>query len=121
MWSDRLSAGTRLELVEQLRGILPAPRPGAQSYANGLLDNRDVTAVAEALWPQPGFIWLDRPEKAWIAADPIARISTRDGQTVVCGPGGRLEVEARGFDLLEAAFEAWGGPARRDAVRLPGL
>jgi para-aminobenzoate synthetase component 1 len=110
MWSDRLSAGSRQELVERLRSILPAPRTGARTSAIELPDSPDVTAVASALWPQPGFLWLDRTEQAWIAADPIATISTRDGRSAVCGPGGRLEVEARGFDLLEAVFEAWGGP-----------
>jgi para-aminobenzoate synthetase component 1 len=111
MWSDRLSTESRQELVTRLRGILPAPRVGAQDYTIELPDTPDVVTVAADLWPQPGFVWLDRPENAWIAADPIARISTREGRTVICGPGGRLDVDARGFDLLEAAFEAWGGPA----------
>jgi para-aminobenzoate synthetase component 1 len=111
MWSDRPSTESREELVTRLRAILPAPRTGAQTHAIELPDSPDVVTVAEDLWPEPGFVWLDRPEQAWIAANPIARISARAGRTVVCGPGGRLDVDVRGFDLLEAAFEAWGGPA----------
>ena len=110
MWSDRPSTGSRQELIEGLRRILPAPSANARDYEIELPDHSDVVSVAEALWPRPGFLWLDRPGQAWIGADPIARISTRAGHSVVCGPGGRMEMEARGFDLLEAVFEAWGAP-----------
>ncbi|HUI76820.1 MAG TPA: anthranilate synthase component I family protein [Bryobacteraceae bacterium] len=111
MWSDRLSTGSRQELLRQLRSILPAPCAHATDQLIELPDGADAVSVAAHLWEQPGFLWLDRPGQAWIAADPIVRISTRAGQSVVCGPNGYLEVDARGFDLLEAAMEAWRGPA----------
>ena len=33
----------------------------------------------------------------------------RHGRASVTGPGGRIAFKAHGFDLLEAAFEAWRG------------
>jgi para-aminobenzoate synthetase component I len=110
MWSDRPSSESREELVQTLRSILPAPCEDARRHSVELTETTDAALVAEALWPQPGFVWLDRPELARISADPIARISTRASRSVVCGPGGRVEIHARGLDLLEAALEAWGGP-----------
>ena len=110
MWSDRPSTESRHDLVERLRAVLPAPRTDARTRTIELPDNPDAASVAAGLWPQPGFVWLDRPEQAWIAADPVVRITTRAGRTLVCGPGGRIELDARGFDILDAVFAAWRGP-----------
>ena len=111
MWSDRLSAGSRQELVVSF-----ACRPaGTANECTELYDraagSRDVIAVAAALWPQPGFIGLIGRRGPGSRQIRLRESLRGTGRTTVCGPGGRLDVEARGFDLLEAAFEAWGGPA----------
>jgi para-aminobenzoate synthetase component I len=111
MWADRPLACSRQELVQRLRGILPPPRHGAPNQRRPLPGDRDAAAVAETLWEQPGFIWLDRPGQALIASDPLARLIVRGGRASVHGPCGTLEAEIRGFDLLEAALDAWGGPS----------
>jgi para-aminobenzoate synthetase component 1 len=105
MWADRLSDASKCELVERLRSVLPAPRANSESLRSEL----SVSGVPEALWPEEGFIWLDRPGEAWLGADPIARLTVRKGMAIVRGPCGVVEVHARGFDLIEAALEAWRG------------
>lgn len=112
MWSDRLSPSCRRELAEQLRRALPAPRTKARHVTAALGSEREPAAVAEALWPEPDFVWFDRPGESRIFLDPIARLTVCGGRAVVSGPGGEVHAEARGFDLIEAALEAWG--------RIPG-
>lgn len=110
MWSDRLDAAALGRLVEQLRGILPAPRAGAQSITETLDWRRDAAEVAEGLRHERGFGWLDQP-RACLFANPLATLEVSDREATVQGPGGTVHVEAGGFDLLEAALAAWGGPA----------
>ncbi|MBV9742591.1 MAG: anthranilate synthase component I family protein [Acidobacteriia bacterium] len=90
MWSDRPSPAPRRELVDRLRKILP-------------------TGERDAVPATGDFVWLDRPGRGELAANPIARLSVAAGIATICGPCGRVQVEARGFDLIEAALEAWGG------------
>jgi para-aminobenzoate synthetase component I len=90
VWSDRPSLASRRELVASLRSVWP------------------LNKVYET--PASGdFVWLDRPEGGEVAQDPIVRLSVRAGLATICGPCGQVQVRARGFDLLEAALEAWSG------------
>ena len=109
MWSDRLSASSRQALVERLRGILPAPREGARLTSVKLHQAMDAAEWAGRLWHAEGFAWLDGPRWGRIFVDPVARLSARGGEATVSGPGGEIHLKAHGFDLLEAALEAWRG------------
>ncbi len=109
MWSDRLDAASRQTLIENLRRVLPAPRPAARAQTALLEWRRDPAEVAEALRRQPGFAWLDRPN-ARLFADPLVRIEVCGRRATVAGPGGTVAFEAGGLDLVEAALAAWGGP-----------
>ncbi len=109
MWSDHPTAACRRSLVERLRGVMAAPRLDAQSRTVPLPWDFDAIDVATALWPGRHFFWLDRPDAARLAADPIARLTVSGGTATIRGPNGKLSLRARGFDLLEAALEAWGG------------
>jgi len=111
MWSDRLEASARQALVERLWRVLPAPRAGACGAIIALKREVGVAEAAAALWHQPEFAWLDRPDAAWMGVDPLARLTVRSGKATVRGPGGTVRVKARGFDLVEAALAAWGGPS----------
>src|SRR5581483_4215344 len=108
MWSDRSSAGSRQELVERLRGVLPAARRGARTETAALGWQWDPVEVVGALWDRRGMAWLDQP-RTRVFAEPLVRLSVCDGKAVVEGPCGRAELPARGFDLVEAALSAWGG------------
>lgn len=109
MWSDRLARSSRQVLVDRLRWVLPAPRPDARSHAIGLPWDCGATDAAAALWPQRHFLWLDQPPAARIGVDPIARLTVSAGMATVQGPNRRIRIKAHGFDLLEAALEAWAG------------
>jgi para-aminobenzoate synthetase component 1 len=112
MWSDRLSAARRQEIVAELQKVLPAPRDGAVSRTMQLGAGADPVEVAGTLRSTPGFLWLDGAASAGrILVDPLVRISASDGHAEVTGPGGHIAMDIGGFDLLEAALEAWGGLA----------
>ncbi|MBA0087827.1 MAG: hypothetical protein HRJ53_22810, partial [Acidobacteria bacterium Pan2503] len=66
---------------------------------------------AAALWAQRHFLWLDQPPAARLAVDPVARLTVTDGMATIQGPNRKVSVEIRGFDLVEAALEPWGGPS----------
>ena len=108
MWSDRLSPERRRSLVDTLRQVLPPPRPSARSQSFELRGNPEPCAVAQALWTEPDFVWLDRPGQAQFAKQAIARLSLTNGTALVSGPHGELTIPANGFDLIGAALEAWG-------------
>jgi len=93
-----------------LRRILPAPRPDALTQTISLTWKQTPVEAASALERNPGFVWLDRPCDSNLFVDPIARLTVRRDGVVVRGPGGILRLPARGFDLIEAITEAWGGP-----------
>jgi para-aminobenzoate synthetase component I len=57
------------------------------------------------------------PDGGGCARNPIARLSVTAGVATLCGPCGHAELPAHGFDLIEAALEAWG---RRTKARLFG-
>jgi para-aminobenzoate synthetase component 1 len=114
MWSDRLAAKQRQQLAARLRAILPAPSPQARGaktpLRSGGKNEPSPLQVAEELREQPGFAWLDGGEEGHrLFARPRAVLTVRNGKAGVNGPGGRAAFPAKGFDLLEAAFEAWGG------------
>jgi para-aminobenzoate synthetase component 1 len=114
MWSDRLAAKQRQQLTARLRAILPAPSPQARGAKTPLRSGGKTgpspLQVAEELRAQPGFAWLDGGEEGHrLFARPRAVLTVRNSKAGVNGPGGRAAFPAKGFDLLEAAFAAWGG------------
>jgi para-aminobenzoate synthetase component I len=121
MWSDRLPEARRRRLAERLRSVLPAPSAHARGAVTPLRPSSPrgpatPEQVAEELRSDPGFAWL-AGELAGGAADrffsrPLAVLSVRKGRTTAAGPGGKVTFAAGGFAALEAAFAAWGGPAR---------
>lgn len=112
MWSSRPSQTHRMEIVERLRRILPAPSAHSSSGKAELLGTPAPAQVAELLRGKPGFTWLDGADAEHrLFAEPIAELTVRNGQATVAGPGGQSTFPARGFDLLEAAIECWGGPS----------
>lgn len=111
MWSDRLAPSSRQAFVEGLRHVLAAPRPDRPSYAASLSWDGEAIDGAAALWAQRHFLWLDQPPTARLAVDPVARLTVTDGMATIQGPNRKVSVETRGFDLVEAALEAWGGPS----------
>lgn len=114
MWSDRLSPQKRQGLASRLRAILPAPSPAARDAKTPLRSGGETgpspLQLAEELREQPGFAWLDGGDEGHrLFARPRAVLQVRNGRANVFGPGGRAAFPADGFDLLEAAFAAWGG------------
>jgi para-aminobenzoate synthetase component 1 len=92
MWSDRLTEAKRRRLVERLRKLLPPPAPGSRRSKTPLRVTASPEQVAERLRSEPGFAWLDGGAgEHRLYASPLAMLPTG------------------GFDLLEAAFAAWGG------------
>jgi para-aminobenzoate synthetase component 1 len=125
MWSDRLSAAKRRRLTARLHAVLPAPDPHGRGAVTplrlqGARGTATVEQMAEELRDEPGFAWLDGgpagSHRFFIR--PLATLSVRSGRATVIGPIrpirpiGRMTFSAGGFDLLEAAFAAWGGPSR---------
>lgn len=110
MWSDRLPPESRQALVDRLHEILPAPRRNFRSEAIALGWRQDPAEVAEAFWENGDLVWLDQP-RSRLCADPLVRIWICDRSATLQGPGGTLQLQTSGFDLLEAAGAAWGGPA----------
>jgi para-aminobenzoate synthetase component 1 len=125
MWSDRLPEVKRHRMAQRLRSVLPAPAPGARGALTPL---RPVYSrpgggaptpeqMAEELRSEPGFVWLDGWRDGGACGHrfftrPLAVLTVRGGRSTVTGPGGRATFKSGGFDLLEAVFEAWGGPSR---------
>jgi para-aminobenzoate synthetase component 1 len=112
MWSDRPSEKRRERLAGRLRAILPPSRPGSRGSKTplriaGPKGPPTPEQVAEELRGEPGFSWLDGGEHR-LYARPLATLAVRDGRASVNGPGGRATFAASGFDLLDAAFAAWG-------------
>jgi len=65
--------------------------------------------VALALRELPGFAWLDGAETGHrLCRQPLAVLTVRNGRASISGPGGSARFAAGGFDLLEAAYTAWG-------------
>ncbi len=125
MWHDRLPAARRRRLVERLHAALPPPSPAARGAVTPLRLPRGAPPgpeqVAEVLRQRPGFSWLDGGRHGHLLfAEPLAVLSMRRGRATVTGPGGRVAVSAGGLALLEAAFAAWGGPARAALVGFLG-
>jgi len=117
MWSDRLPEVKRRRMARRLQSVLPAPAPGARGAVTPLRTGpaKEPTPeqVAEELRSEPGFVWLDGwPDGHRFFTRPLAVLTVRGGRSVVEGPGGRATFRCGGFDLLEAVFEAWGGPSR---------
>ncbi|HWN44601.1 MAG TPA: anthranilate synthase component I family protein [Thermoanaerobaculia bacterium] len=115
MWSDRLPERRRRQLAERLRSVLPAPAAGSRGSRTPLRPGRSGSlptpeAVAAELRGQ--LAWLDGgPGAHRLYARPLATLTVRKGRAKVEGPDGEVSFRAGGFDLLEAAFAAWGGTA----------
>lgn len=125
MWHDRLPAARRRRLVGRLHAALPAPSPTARGAVTPLRVPRGAPPrpeqVAEVLRHRPGFCWLDGgPQGHLLYAEPLAVLTARGGRATVSGPGGKISASVGGFALLEAAFAAWGGPARALLVGVLG-
>ena len=113
MWSDRPSEKRRERLAGRLRAILPSPDPGSRGSKTPLRvpGPKPPTPwqVAGELRERAGFAWLDGGESEHrLYAQPLATLSVRDGKASMSGPGGSIRFAAGGFELLEAAFAAWG-------------
>lgn len=115
MWSDRPSEKRRERLAGRLRAILPAPHPGSRGSktplrVSGPKGPPTPEQVAEELCGEPGFSWLDGSDGDHrLHVRPLVTLAVRNGRAAVSGPGGRAAFAASGFDLLDAAFAAWGG------------
>jgi para-aminobenzoate synthetase component I len=114
MWSDRPPEKRRQRLAERLRSILPPPSPRARGsktpLRSGGKSEPSPLQVAEEMREQPGFAWLDGGEEGHrLYARPRAVLSVRNGRASVYGPAGRASFKAGGFEVLDAAFVAWGG------------
>jgi len=119
MWSDRLSEAKKRRLTERLHAILPAPDPHGRGAVTplrlpGSRSTATVEQMAEELRHEPGFAWLDGGPAGShrFFVRPLVTLTVRNGRATVNGSIGRIAFAAGGFDLLEAAFAAWGGPAR---------
>ena len=123
MWSDRLPEAERARLAARLRAILPAPRARCRASKTPLR-----TPEGEAARPRAGGggaagragVRLARrrlrpsPHAGHrLYARPLATLAVRQGRATVNGPGGGATFAACGFDLLAAAFDAWGERAPR--------
>jgi len=113
LWSDRPSEKRRERLAGRLRAILPSPDPGSRGSKTPLRvpGPKPPTPwqVAGELRERAGFAWLDGGESEHrLYAQPLATLSVRDGKASMSGPGGSIRFAAGGFELLEAAFAAWG-------------
>ncbi|HEY2293315.1 MAG TPA: chorismate-binding protein [Thermoanaerobaculia bacterium] len=115
MWSDRPSGKRRERLVHRLQALLPPPRPGSRGSKTplrvpGPKGPPGPEQVAEELREQPGFSWLDGAASGHrLGSRPLATLAVRNGRATVSGPQGRATFAASGFDLLDAAFDVWGG------------
>ena len=134
MWSERASQSEHESLVARLRRILPAPDPDTHASTwEWALKVAPDSFAGEKIAPtpeqvatnlqEPGFSWLNGANGPRLFSRPIATISyTRaltpgeKGTARVSGPGGSAEFETCGFDLLEAALEAWKGPESAELV-----
>jgi para-aminobenzoate synthetase component 1 len=117
MWSDRLPEAERERLAERLRAVLPAPQARWRASKTPLRTVKTKPPgpeqVADELRGEPGFAWLDGGSAGQagghrLYARPLATLAVQQGRATVSGPGGCASFAARGFDLLAAAFEAWG-------------
>jgi para-aminobenzoate synthetase component 1 len=117
MWSDRLTDKRRERLAGRLRAILPPPHPESRGSKtplriSGPKGPPGPEQVAEELRGEPGFTWLDSGNRGdgghRLYVRPLATLAVRDGRATASGPGGRAAFTASGFDLLDAAFAAWG-------------
>jgi para-aminobenzoate synthetase component I len=114
MWSDRLPEKHRQRLADRLRSILPGPSPRARGAKTPLRSGGKTEPsplqVAEELRQQPGFAWLDGGvEGHRLFARPRVVLSVRNGRASVAGLNGKASFKAGGFEVLDAAFAAWGG------------
>jgi para-aminobenzoate synthetase component 1 len=114
MWSDKRPSHLRDRLAERLRSVLPIPlppRPAADTPARVLSFPGDPgpERVVQALRGQPGLIWLDGGATGHrIYARPIVTLAARGGRATVSSAAASARFAAPAFDLLTAAFEAWG-------------
>lgn len=116
MWSDRLPERRKRQLVEHLRSMLPAPAPGSRGSKTPLRagGHRGSTPRPEAVAGElrsrrDGLAWLDGgPGGHRLYSEPLLLLSVRQDRATVTGPEGIVSFDVRGFELLEAAFTAWG-------------
>jgi para-aminobenzoate synthetase component 1 len=116
MWSDPTPPEQLRALVAQFHSVLPAPVPAASSSRCALRGQPSVEQVEELLRREPGFACVNATTQAGTAAPyllrhPLATISYSGESATVSGPGGTVEISAPGFEVLQAALEAWRGPA----------
>jgi len=85
MWSDRTPPERLRELVAALQSAMPVP----------------VIEGAKA----EGFVVLGKRT----FRSPMATVSYCSGHVTVTGPGGKVTIKAKGFEILEAMLAAWRG------------
>ncbi len=118
MWSDRLPEAERARLADRLRGILPSPHARWRASKTPLRTQKGKPPgpeqVADELRGEPGFAWLDGGSAGHrLYVRPLATLAVQQGHATVNGPGGSASFAAGGFDLLAAAFDAWGEASSR--------
>jgi para-aminobenzoate synthetase component 1 len=122
MWSDRPSRRRRTRLADRLRAVLPAPADGSRGSKTPLRSGArrggrepvppGPEAVAREARERTGLAWLDSGAGAHrIGSRPLVTLTVKAGRATVEGARGRASFRAGGFELLEAAFDAWGGAA----------
>lgn len=111
MWSDTIPPARMRELVALLHSLVP--RPPASSVVHTRLHGQPAPEqVAEVLRETPGFMWLDGAGTRQILLNrPLAAITCDGDAATIGGPNGKTRFPARSVETLEAALEAWRGPA----------
>lgn len=108
MWSDRCTPERLEALVAGLREVLPEPPETVAPVMLPMDDTADPVCVAAALNGQPGFLWMDGQDSHKIFTEPVLRITVRDGEASLVGLSSEIALTASGFEILEAALQAWG-------------
>ena len=101
--------------MASLHAVLPAPKSVASHQATVLTTGAAVAQVAEVLRGEPGFASVQFTTSSGgsgthLLHRPLATITYSEGSALIVGPGGSAKVTARGFDILQAALQAWRNP-----------
>jgi para-aminobenzoate synthetase component I len=114
MWSDRLPPDRLQALIAEIHAALPIPSGSSSEFKRKLAGHATIPQVAERLHTEPGFSYVHRTTHDGTSAPillhkPLATITYWSDYADITGPGGTRRVMGRGFEILEAALEAWKG------------
>jgi para-aminobenzoate synthetase component I len=101
MWSDRTPPERLRALVAKLHSVLPAPSVSGTASTD---------QIEKSLRLGPGFASVTGT-KPLLLHNPLATITYSNGSAVISAPGGKIEISASAFDVLDATLEAWRGPS----------